>query len=97
MSRQRLVANAQKKTAPPHKIIAAGPLASIAVPRKNPKRAEASKVVRLAKVIEGNERGSTWSSGLESGLAKGTRPSRTAAATIAHVSVPLKGISVAAA
>jgi len=53
--------------------------------------------VGLAKIIEEDERGTAWTSGHECGIASEIRRRRTAAATMAHVSIPLKGISVAAA
>src|SRR5271165_3966466 len=80
-SRQRLVKMAQKKIAPPLRRIAAGPLASTARPRKKPKRSGGSHGVR-GRIGECSVR---------------VRPSVTAAQTMAIVSVPLKGISVAAA
>src|ERR1700741_5001449 len=45
-SRQRLVKSAQKKTAPPQRIVAAGPFARTARPRKKPKKTRASQGVR---------------------------------------------------
>src|SRR5260370_39435182 len=42
-SRQRLVKSAQKKTAPPERMMAAGPLASTARPRKKPNKIRASQ------------------------------------------------------
>src|SRR5258708_29006717 len=45
-SRQRLVKSAQKKTAPPERMMAAGPLASTARPRKKPNKMSAGQGVR---------------------------------------------------
>src|SRR5437879_5836702 len=80
-SRHFLVKTAQKKTAPPHKMIAAGPLASTASPRKNPKSKSAAQGV----------------CGRIGVFSFRVKPSATAAKTIAMVSIALKGMSVAAA
>src|SRR5713101_6346250 len=80
-SRQRLVKSAQKKMAPPERMMAAGPLARTARPRKKPKRMRASQGVR--------ERIGVFS--------LRARPRTTAAQTMATVSIALKGMSVAAA
>src|ERR1700687_356658 len=45
-SRQRLVKSAQKNMAPPERMMAAGPLARTASPRKKPSKARASQRVR---------------------------------------------------
>src|SRR5713226_8622105 len=45
-SRQRLVKSAQKKTAPPERMMAAGPLARTARPRKEPNKRSAGQSVR---------------------------------------------------
>src|SRR6266478_134068 len=81
VSRQRLVKSAQKKMAPPERMIAAGPLARTARPRKKPKRIKASQGV--------------W--GRMGVFSLRVRPRTTAAQTMAVVSMALKGMSVAAA
>src|SRR6266478_9431822 len=81
-SRQRFVKIAQKKTAPPDKIMAAGPFARTARPRKQPKSISASHGVR-------------GRIGVFSVVV--TIPIATAAQTIAAVSMPANGMSVAAA
>src|SRR5215831_4209500 len=83
-SRQRSVKRAQKKTAPPQRIIPAGPLARTPRPRKTPKRTE----VRDVDEVKDEER--------PTGLGA-TIPMIIAAKTIAMVSMAEKGISVAAA
>src|SRR5437879_9144739 len=80
-SRQRLVKSAQKKTAPPERMMAAGPLASPARPRKKPNKMSASQGVR----------------GRMGVFSLRVRPKTTAAQTMAIVSMALKGMSVAAA
>src|SRR6266705_1355532 len=80
-SRQRLVKSDQKKTAPPERMIAAGPLARTARPRKKPNRMSASQGVR----------------GRIGLFSLRVRPKTTAAQTMAIVSIPLKGMSVEAA
>src|SRR5437762_9136779 len=75
-SRQRFVKIAQKETAPADKMMAAGPFARTARPRKRPKSTSASHGVRgrigvFSVVI--------------------TTPSATAAQTIAMVSMPANG------
>src|SRR5216684_1184313 len=80
-SRQRLVKSAQKKMVPPERMMAAGPLASTAKPRKKPKRRSGSQGVR----------------GRIGVCSFRARPITTAAQTIAMVSMLLKGMSVAAA
>src|SRR5713226_4288080 len=80
-SRQRLVKSAQTKMAPPERIMAAGPFARTARPRKNPKRMRASQGVR----------------GRIGVFSLRVSPSTTAAQTMAIVSMPLKGMSVEAA
>src|SRR5208282_1025291 len=50
-SRQRLVKRAQKKTAPPARMMAAGPLARTARPRKKPKRIGASQESRKGRGV----------------------------------------------
>src|SRR5467141_1839878 len=78
---QRLVKSAHKKMAPPDRMMAAGPLARTARPRKNPKRMRASQGVR----------------GRIGVFSLRVRPRTTAAQTIAIVSIALKGMSVEAA
>src|SRR5882724_6386689 len=80
-SRQRLVKRAQKKMAPPERMMAAGPLARTARLRKKPKRRRASQGVR----------------GRIGVFSLRVRPRTTAAQTMAMVSMALKGMSVAAA
>src|SRR5215467_13300864 len=80
-SRHFLVKSAQRKTPPPHKMIAAGPLESAASPRKNPKSKSASHGVR----------------GRIGVFSFCVKPRATAAQTIAIVNIALKGMSVAAA
>ena len=76
-----LVKSAQKKTAPPLRMIAAGPFARTAKPRKKPQRIRASQGVRGSMGV----------------FSSRVRPRTTAAQTMAMVSMPLKGMSVAAA
>src|SRR5258708_29324437 len=80
-SRQRLVKSAQKKMAPPERIMAAGPLARTARPRKNPKRMRASQGV----------------CGRTGVFSLRVRPRTTVAHTMAMVSMAVNGMSVAAA
>src|SRR5258708_16818966 len=80
-SRQRLVKSAQKKTAPPERMMAAGPLARTARPRKKPNKKSASQGVR----------------GRIGVFSLRITPTTTVAQTMAMVSMALKGISVAAA
>src|SRR3981081_3928358 len=80
-SRQRPLKIAQKNIAPPERMIAAGPLASTASPRKMPNRASASQDFF----------------GLICEFLLRVSPMITAAQTMAMVSIALKGISVAAA
>src|SRR6266705_1092790 len=80
-SRQRLVKSAQKKMAPAERMMAAGPLARTARPRKKPKRMKASQGVRGRIAV----------------CSLRVRPRTTAAQTMAMVSMALKGMSVAAA
>src|SRR3984957_18458705 len=80
-SRQRFVNIAQKKIAPPHRIIAAGPLASTAKPKKSPKEIKPSHGVRGKMGVL-----SFWISRRQ-----------TAAQTMATVIIAANGISVAAA
>src|ERR1700732_1901407 len=54
-SRQRFVNSAQKNTAPPQRIIAAGPLANTASPRKKPKRIAAIQGEKLKELKEVGE------------------------------------------
>src|SRR6266849_1619744 len=79
-SRHRLVKSAHRPEAPPAKTIAAGPLASVAAPRKIPNATSA------AMGILGGD-----------GPAGSTMPTTIVAATIAMASIPLNGMSVAAA
>src|SRR5712692_8860534 len=102
-SRQRLVKRAQRKTAPPQRIMAAGPLARTARARKRPKRREVKEVeeVKDDGAVAGASVGlaavaSLGESGGEPPHSKGSL-SRTAAQTMAMVSMALKGMSVAAA
>src|SRR6266852_8753360 len=102
-SRQRLVKSAQRKTAPPQRIMAAGPLARTARARKRPKRREVKEVeeVKDDGAVAGASVGlaavaSLGESGGEPPHSKGSL-SRTAAQTMAMVSMALKGMSVAAA
>src|SRR5258708_34620791 len=80
-SRQRLVKTAQKKTAPPERMVAAGPLASTARPRKKPDRISASQGIR----------------GRIGVFSLRVRPRTTAAQTMAIVSIALKEIARAGA
>src|SRR5260370_33102116 len=80
-SRQRLVKSAQKKIAPPERMMAAGPLARTARPRKKPKRTRASEGAR----------------GRIGVCSLRMRPRTTAAQTMAVGSLALKGMSVEAA
>src|SRR5260370_3279006 len=80
-SRQRLVKSAQKKMAPPERMMAAGPLARTARPRKKPKRMRASQGVR----------------GRIGVCSLRLRPRTSAAQTMAMVSIAQKGMSLAAA
>src|SRR5258708_39949623 len=76
-SRQRLVKSAQKKMAPPERIMAAGPFARTARPRKKPKRMRASQGVR----------------GRIGVVFLCVRPRTTAAQTMANVRMPLESMS----
>src|SRR6266404_5149906 len=111
ISRGRLVKIAQRMTAPPQRIIAAGPLARTARPREKPKRREIKEVeeVNEVKEVRGGEAGvvarlpvdsvaaaSLGESGGKPPHSKGSRR-RTAAQTMAIVNMALKGMSVAAA
>src|SRR5271157_2260626 len=80
-SRQRLVNAAQSNMPPPDSATAAGPFASVARPRKKPKKIKASQGVRGV--------------GGDCGLR--VRPRMMATKTSATVSVAAKGMSVAAA
>src|SRR5713226_8209606 len=105
-SRQRLVKSAQRKTAPPQRIMAGGPLARTARARKRPKRREVKEVEEVKEIkddgaVAGASVGlaavaSLGKSGGEPPHSKGSL-SRTAAQTMAMVSMALKGMSVAAA
>src|SRR6266852_1858018 len=104
-SRQRLVKSAQKKTAPPQRMMAAGPFARTARPRKKPKRREGRKVEEVKDEEFGAVAGvpadlvaaaSLDESGGKPPHSKGRR-SRTATQTIDIVNMALKGMSVAAA
>src|SRR5258707_15743350 len=77
-SRQLLVKSPQKKTAPPERMMAAGPLARTARPRKKPNRMSASQGVR-------GRIGVFWLR---------VSPRTTAAQTLAIVGMGLKGLSV---
>src|SRR6267143_5078513 len=79
VSRQRFVKSAQKKMAPPERMMAAGPLARTARPRKKPKKIRASQCV----------------CGMTGEFSFRVSPRTTAAQTIAIVSIPLKGMTVA--
>src|SRR5229473_2168704 len=79
-SRHRPVKNAHRPEPPPAKTIAAGPLASVAAPRKTPNATSAAMGVRGGDDPAGS-----------------TLPATIAAATIAMVSIPLNGMSGAAA
>ena len=72
--------------------MAAGPLARTARPRKKPKKKEGKEVIE---VTEKGERVGTVC--VAADCVAGTIPITTAAKTMAMVSMPLKGISVAAA
>src|SRR5712692_4165069 len=103
-SRQRLVKSAQRKTAPPQRIMAAGPLARTARARKRPKRREVKEVEEVKEIKDDGEVAGA-SVGLAAVASLGEREpphskgslSRTAAQTMAMVSMALKGMSVAAA
>src|ERR1700687_494426 len=83
-SRQRFVPSAHKKVAPPARIIAAGPFASDATPRKNPNATRGARLTREMGDCELDDRGLVT-------------PRMTAAQTIARVSMAANGMSGAAA
>src|SRR5580704_4965911 len=58
-SRQRLVQVAQRRTAPPERMMAAGPLARTARPRKKPKRREERILERRVAAMEDSESSGT--------------------------------------
>src|SRR6267378_2806920 len=89
-SRQRLVKTAQRRTAPPERIIAAGPLARVARPRKKPKRKEVREVEEVNEVKKRNEplEGAAPS---DCCVDDGTRLRSCAAQTMAMVSMAAKG------
>src|SRR6266403_3717560 len=95
-SRQRLVKTAQRRTAPPERIIAAGPLARVAMPRKKPKRKEVKEVEEINEVKERTELVEIVSP-CGCTVRGGTRFRSCAAKTMAIVSMAAKGMSVAAA
>src|SRR5579859_4317609 len=87
---------AQRSTAPPERIIAAGPLARVARPRKTPKRKEVKEVEEVNEVKERSELVGAVEI-CDCVVVRGTRCRRFAAKTIAMVSMAAKGMSVAAA
>src|SRR5258708_7088464 len=54
-SGQRLVKAAQRSTAPPERMRAAGPLARVARPRKKPKKNEVEEVEEGSEIVGGSE------------------------------------------
>src|SRR5882757_6189397 len=89
-SRQRLVKTAQRRTAPPERIIAAGPLARVARPRKKPKRKEVKEVEERNEPLEA-------AAPIDCCVDDGARLRSCAAKTMAMVSIAAKGMSGAAA
>src|ERR1700739_1381584 len=92
-SRQRLVNKAQRRTPPPERMMAAGPLARVARPRKKPKKKEVKEVEDVDERTEVVEVVPDCDSGVKDGM----RFRSLAAKTMAMVSMAAKGMSVAAA
>ncbi len=88
-SRQRPVKSAQRNAVPPQRTSAAGPFASAASPRKQPKRIALTKVEEPAR-----EGGLPDEAPTEMGA--GASWTRTAAQTMATVSIAENGMSITA-